>query len=568
MSKIVFVCSRKPCDTSFSQENLELLSKRLEPDNISFHAPKIIEKIGLVIAIFNPNDSIHVHDSSVCLGQMIDAGDEWWKPGSTAPDGSYALFRSDEGYVEILTDVLASRSTWYYFDDEVFIASSSQRAIVHLLRSFSFNRAVIPWVLSAGFLGPCNSWDSRIKFLTGDSSLTLDRSSWTLSLKGQETDFSKAVRSKKEHYEDLLQAISVSVKSLDLDYSKWVLPLSGGYDSRGILCMLKDVEELRCITWGLEESQYKEHNDAFVAKKVADYFGKKHTYHPTDLSDEPVEVLFNRFLICGEGRIDHISAYMDGFSVWKDLFNDGVHGVIRGDEVLGCSTQPTELDVRLLESFPLLSDFANLKDIHEYGIESQELPDWVQRQEGEHLIDWREKMAQILEMPNFLAALNDLKLPYVEVINPLLTKRIVSVIRGLPYDLIEDKILYKRIVNNLGPNISYAKYNAIASPKNILRKKNVVQEIQRELKTEFARSVIPVEFINYVLDKIEAREKDTAPKGPTLKRKIGKKMPRKLKSLLRHTVVKPMMNFHLLAFRCYVLSAMNRILAEDAKALD
>jgi len=75
MSKILFACIRNSQNTSFSLKNFELLSKRLEPDNISFHPPKIIKNNGVIIGIFNPNDSIRIHEMSVCLGHLIDAAD-------------------------------------------------------------------------------------------------------------------------------------------------------------------------------------------------------------------------------------------------------------------------------------------------------------------------------------------------------------------------------------------------------------------------------------------------------------------------------------------------------------
>jgi len=568
MSKILFACLRNSQQTSFSPMIFEMLSKRLEPDNISFHPPQIIDNNGVVIALFNPNNSTLVYETSVCLGQMIDADDEWWKPGHKIPDGSFAIFRSDEEHVEIASDVVATRTVWYYLDDDIFVASSSQRAIVFLLKSFEFNRAVIPWILSAGLLGPGHSWDSRIKFLRGDSSLHLDRSSWTLTVRSRECRFNPAERPEKAHYDKLMQALQESMTSLNLDFSKWVLPLSGGYDSRGILCFLKDHRDLKCVTWGLESSQHEKHNDAFVAKQVAEHFNKKHTYYPTDFSDEPVEVLFHRFLICGEGRIDHIGAYMDGFSIWRNFFSEGIDGVIRGDEVFGCSAQPSELDVRIFESFPLLSDFANLKNLHEYGIEGQELPDWARRRDDESLEDWRDRMSHEIELPYFLAALNDLKLPYVEVINPLLTRKIVSVIRELPADLRTNKILYTKIVDDIGPKIPYAKHAAIASTRNLLKKKTVRGEISRELNTESARSVLPAEFIGYVLDKIRDTEEPAKMRGSALKQAIKRRMPRKMQSLLRQSVVKPTLSFHVLAFRCYVLSAMNRMFTDDARALD
>ena len=56
------------------------------------------------------------------------------------PDGSYALFRSDENKVELITDVVGSRTIWYVRTEDAFIASTSQRAIIFFSSGFSAKR--------------------------------------------------------------------------------------------------------------------------------------------------------------------------------------------------------------------------------------------------------------------------------------------------------------------------------------------------------------------------------------------------------------------------------------------
>ena len=51
---------------------------------------------------------------------------------------------------------------------------------------------------------------------------------------------------------------------MNLDYSKWKLLLSGGYDSRGILGLIKannqNTKNLETVTWGLKESLKIKHS--------------------------------------------------------------------------------------------------------------------------------------------------------------------------------------------------------------------------------------------------------------------------------------------------------------------
>jgi hypothetical protein len=117
------------------------------------------------------------------------------------------------------------------------------------------------------------------------------------------------------------------------------------------LCLFKNhyenVRDLATITWGLESSINNKTNDAYIAKKLASVVGVPHNYYCTNLSIESVEKLIDRFLICSEGRIDHLSGYMDGLEIWRRLAEDEkIYGIIRGDEGFGWIPVSSELTVR------------------------------------------------------------------------------------------------------------------------------------------------------------------------------------------------------------------------------
>jgi asparagine synthetase B (glutamine-hydrolysing) len=565
MSKAILVCYRNNGVSEKINDRIRNLSDRLEPDNISFRPPLIISDENLKIAVFNPNDSTYVQDTSVCFGNMIHPPSDWNKPGGKVPEGTYALYRSDKTKVEVRTDTVASRTIWYYFDDKVFLASSSQRAIVFFLGNYQFNKAVIPWMLSSGALGPDNSWDRRLKIVKGDSSVILDRKTWKLNLLEEKIDFRQKDGSVNYHKEKLSNVLKETVGGLDLDYSKWVLPLSGGYDSRGILYMLKNTSGLRSITWGEKKSQSERFNDASVAKNLAKAYNLDHHYYLTDISDEPAGKILHRFLINSEGRFDNFSAYIDGFKLWKDLYENGISGIIRGDEGFGWEYVNSDLDVRMKLGIPNLSDYANLDFITEYGIEKQNIPEWILREEGETMETWRDRLYHQYRLPYILASLNDIKLSYVEIINPLLTGKIIRVVRELPDELRTEKKLFKQIVNSSGPKIPYARFEATSHLDNIFSSHKIVFEIIHELCSEDAGKVLPRDFLDLLVHEIEKSETVNT-SGLALVRKYVKHyMPVKMKRLLRNTVMKKEMDFTRLAFRTYIISKINTIMKEDAK---
>ena len=133
MSKVIYVCLNERKTHRFSKRNLELLADRLTPDNITALPPKIVEDDGIVYCVFNPSNSVLAENSSVCLGDAIGREANWWEPLQGYPDGSYALFRGNSKYVEVVSDVVASRTIWYFKNDDVFISSTSQRAIIYFL---------------------------------------------------------------------------------------------------------------------------------------------------------------------------------------------------------------------------------------------------------------------------------------------------------------------------------------------------------------------------------------------------------------------------------------------------
>ncbi|MBK8161640.1 MAG: hypothetical protein IPK65_00360 [Gammaproteobacteria bacterium] len=452
----------------------------------------------MLIGIFNPVESLPVEGRSVCLGALLDRRADWWRPGAEVPDGSYALFRGEGDTLELVSDIVGSRTIWYVQTDEVFIASTSQRAIVCLLGSYEPNEAVYPWMLSSGTLGPGLSWDRRIRCLGPDTRLRLDRRAWKVAVEQRPVVFAPEDLPQAEHERRLGEALKATFAGLDLDLKRWVLPLSGGYDSRAILLMLKERTGLKAVTWGLKSALKDRQSDAWVARELARHFGLAHEYHQTDLSDEPVERLFQRYLVAGEGRVDHISGYMDGFEIWKHLCESGVDGVIRGDQPFGRTAKTTDTAIRLDVGLSCLSDFANLRNSGIADIFPQALPAELTQQAGETRQQWSDRLYQGFRHPAVMAALNDLKCPYVEITNPLLSRLIVERIRQVPDQLRADKGLHTNIVERALPSIPFARRAAIEAPAGILRHQQVIGHITDYIRTNNAQALCGTRVLEYI----------------------------------------------------------------------
>lgn len=573
MSKIIYICSRKLFSVSIKKK-LNAICKSLAPDNITPNNPKILINGDIAYAIMNPNNTHLEHDNTLLIGQIFDKDEKWFNPKHRFPDGSYALFRDGKDHCEIVSDPAGSRTIWYYFDENTFISATSQRAIVMFLESFEFDDRVIPWMLSTGSLGPTFSWDNRIKRVPTDSSILLDKSKWSIISFSNPIEFNIIERSDDQHEKLLFESIEATFRNFNLDYSKWVLPLSGGYDSRAILLLLRHKEinfhDLKTITWGLDTSINVKGSDAYVAKELANRLNVPNKYYFTNISTEPIEKIINRFLIQGEGRIDHLAAYMDGFKIWKTLFEDGIQGTIRGDQGFGWGLTGVSSNLHAkLTNTCLCSDFNNLKNYTKYAFPLQELPQQLCKRDWESINTWSDRIYHEYSLSTIMSALSDLKFSYLEQISPFLSRTILLQTRQLPEHLRQEKALFKTIVSKLSPNIEYANCNAEADAWQILRQKNIVNLLNNELSSEHAKTLFPNEFLDSVLKGITSNKKEIQSKkiSSSLKSSFKNITPPFIKKSLQK-LIHPKIDNNILAFRIFIICKMYEILNNDTKSMN
>lgn len=570
MSKIIFICYRNVKHNIYFPGDIKNISNRIMPDNISPSAPLIINKNGILIGIFNPNNSLQIKNTSICTGNLINPDDEWWKPETKVPDGTYSLIRSDEHVVEVVSDIAASRTLWYIQTDAVFIASSSQRAIIYFLQDFKPNPKVFSWVLSSGTLGPGLSWDKRIRMIGANSRIVLDRSSWKLTYKKGSINFKMSDLSDEEHELQLKAALEYVFQNLRLDYSRWILPLSGGCDSRAILLMLKDHHNLTCITWGIKSSVIDKKSDTYIAESLAKYFNIKHIFFETDMSSDPIEVIINRFLVTGEGRVDHVQGYMDGFKIWKFLFEEKILGILRGDEGFGWLAVNTPFDVRRCVGGSYLEDYSNWEDLEKFKFEKQTWPENLQQNEKESLAMWRDRLYLEFRIPVMLSALTDLKCCYVEVINPLLSRKIVEKVIKMPDRLRTNKSLFKKMIFSMCPHIKFAEHLGTAERSSILKLDQVLNLIYNELNTTYAKTLLPDTFVDYILNKIKIYNHVSTKEKHSLRdllNPVESRTSKDKRSISKDCYKKQNLDYNFLAFRAYIICRMNKILSADAMAL-
>lgn len=508
MSKILYVIYRTPNQKRIEDDKNLFLSieKELNPKNITPNPMNLYQTINSLGGVFNPVSTIEVCGSSVCMGYSPNKKKFELGIRSEDIEGTYSIYRNTPSVFEIVTDMVGSRSVWYYADGEIFVSSSSQRAIIMYLGSFVFNKSVIPWMLTNGNIGPFYSYGTRLKLLHPNVLLRLDKYSWDVSIRENTISLSSKYRTKKEFKKDLRHSIELTFKKLNLDMNKFVLPLSGGYDSRVIFYFLKKFG-LKTVTWGNQEAVEEKNNDAYVATNLAKKYGVEHSFFDSASCVEECAVVFERFFLCGEGRIDHIGGYLDAMNMWGRMFQHGVESIIRGDELLGLTADKVMVDIRASEGLLLLKDFMNIAHLNEqFSIEEQKLPIFPYK--GNNKFVLKGYMAFLYEHPIIFSVLSDIKLSYVEIVNPLLSKDILYLIKeAFSKKNLGDKKLFKQIVNEYFQNYPIASKGANVSVSEWLRTEKVVSEFLKCFQTVSEEDALSPEFVSYVETKITTKRK-------------------------------------------------------------
>jgi len=547
MTELIFASSTE--NELPSVKDIEQIVERITPYK-DYPDPIIQTDSQTVTAVLSPTEGIPRRDNSVCLGQ-VRAAPEWDRVGSDRPDGVYTLLRQDSSTAEIITDVVGSRPVWFFTTDSLFIASTSQRAITAIVGDFSLDESTVAWFLSTGTLGPRDGWDSRVKRVPPNTTITIDKRAGDYDLSQRKLEIATGKSDPSQFREKLQETIN----GYDIDLDDWYLTLSGGFDSRTILSEL-DSNELNSVTWGLPESLEYEQNDAVIAERLASEHDLSHEFLPLSVSGP--ELVLEKFILASEGCIDHLSGYVDGMGIWERFASEDKVGIIRGD-VPFCyeAIQPT-----------LLRNVGN-SELNGTRLAEQQQPYRFLDRRNESRLAHRYRVYYSYELPSELSALTCVKTPYTEVFNPLLTNSFVEWAAQLPEDSLNKKNIQKSYVKRHGSSIPFATSSAIPNRGQYLRRSDVVDVLRAKL-ADHDGTVVPKDVLEYCLSESSmVTDSDLLSAGETndsLTRKVKDLIPSDFKRALHERgYVKPTIDVNYLAFRSYIAISMNEYLNEDAE---
>ncbi len=567
MSHFILVCERDPKPGTERSDQLRACSDLLQPQGVEPRAPTLIVEQGLALALVDTSGGAPVHASSVCVGCILDAPGEWWRPGATAPDGTYALCRCSTDEVEIVTDVIASRTVWYYHDADVFLASTSQRPLIALLRSFKLEPQVVTWLVASRSLGPCASYDKRLLRAPADGTVLLDRRAWSIDVRSHWEPPQADPVGVDEHVRRLNEALVETCGYLAADSEDWQVSLSGGYDSRAILVgMVQAGAAPSCVTWGLSTAIRDERSDAFVARALARSLDVPFEYFPLDDASCAATDALEEFIALSEGQVVDLTMYADGFAVWRSLVARGCHGIVRGHGYQWSYLDEFQNDcnVRWHNGVTLMSEYAPIHPIHRLGLPEQVWPERFERQRGESLLEYRDRLQHYVYNPARIAPLNQTKTSHVEIANPLQARRVSRVVARLPEPLRLHPGALVQLLERHGPKVPFASRPA-ATPPDILCRPEMRSAIAEALCTDTAVRLFDADALGDTVQAIlcPPRQPGRAVVGKALRSVL----PRKALNYA-NPVVGARLDRLQMALRMVIAARAVELFEDDARLLD
>lgn len=239
-----------------------------------------------------------------------------------------------------------------------------------------------------------------------------------------------------------------------------VIPISGGYDSRGILAMVREMTgaRLTTVSWGTDEQTADA--DAAIGRRVAEFYGTHHHFLPRRFTDSITAIEETVARVDG-GSVDAVM-HPNELQLMRTIRREwGTDYLFRGDEIFGfkgeaCTRTEALARVGLQElgNYPALVDLLHPGRRAEFLKLSSEA---VERAQAECPLALPSARKDYLhynhKIRNFANRSNYYKLGILEAANPWLDKDVVEFLRRVPAPCRIDKVLYRRTLAAAFPTL-------------------------------------------------------------------------------------------------------------------
>ncbi|MBX2845301.1 MAG: hypothetical protein KTR13_03725 [Saprospiraceae bacterium] len=545
MAYIFYQYARQASSESEQQKVIQKLDEAIHADTSIYRSDN-----HQILYYSQASEFIADHNFSLVSGAFTGIRENWHSPEAEKPENFTFFLRNTADELTANTDLLASRTIWYYKDEEQFIISSSQLLIIQALGSFELNPQAVSWMVATGTSGPDTSWDKRIHALGANGEITLNKKDWSFSKTNKELAFSGEKQS-DEALSNLLTSRTEALFHKASFSDKSFITLSGGVDSRVIASMCKSNNKRianEVYTWGIESKASEKKGDIYVAKLVAEKLGYNHVFLANDSKycklDFPAFI--SNYALRSEARIDHFIGYLDGFNMWED-FTKKYDTNIRGDEVFGGRQHIfDETHVRILQSLHDLSIYDNIPNLDQLGLENIQFKKQLERRHGETLEDWRDRLFSYQNITTVQASLNGIKQHYVEVVNPFLNQEIIKLTRAFSVDQRSQKRLFFKAFSDHLLGIPTAQLSVNGRKKRVLELAHAQTFMLDTLSSENTKNVFGDALCILLSEKTSFAQPS---EQVSLKKRLRKLIPNSLLKVYRSEIKSERIDYFSLVFR-------------------
>jgi asparagine synthetase B (glutamine-hydrolysing) len=383
----------------------------------------------------------------------------------TELNGSFLVLIVDESAKRIIvaTDRTASKPL-FYFEDDAYVYFAPEPKALASVPSLPkrINLAAIASFLACGHYLNGQALLEDLHLLDNATVLTIDAAGVTRH-KYWEYNFDESGKDRGEAYYQgaLGELIRRAVRRRTRSQHRYGIPLSGGYDSRGILgCCLDEhpKERITTISWGVQEDLPD--SDCAVAERLARRLGLEHAFfrlRPDRLVDHVSEFVFLQ-----DGLTDACENYPEAVTIFSNIRNRlGIQVILRGDESFGFSrpacderTMFEKLSIIPLDQSrnyrkvlrePWLSMFSDsIRQTRSDILRRCNATDIYLRQ---NFVYFDQRIKHCLNPLNYLKSLE------VEVRTPYLDNDILDFMRELPSHYHFGKRFYRAMMRQMFPDI-------------------------------------------------------------------------------------------------------------------
>lgn len=466
MSDIVVLAHRNP--TRPQPRLTELFISLCTVPGFPAAAAQLWHRQGMMACLLNPSHGASFDEEHVALGVLVKH-----------PVLSVTFHGTE---IVAQNDFFGSRPVWYVSTSEFFALSTSQFCIATLLNDVQLNYDVISWFLSSGFVGHA-SYDKRIKRLPANSKLRCD-------IGRQLLEISSLTKLEDPHFSSFDEMLSTVINEIKVERPV-VVPISGGVDSRIILSSLaeREKDKIKAVTWGRPGALDLQEGDAFVAREVCKRLGVDFYFLEEPTKWDDAEQAMAQYVTYSEGMLDHLHMQNLRPTIASWCMQQQVGCMIRGDEIFGSRPVLVERDARrsidLFSADEVGRTWPELSDLWQ----AQRPIKGMSRHSNEGPMAYRDRIYRLIRCPGVLACLNGAFARHVEIVNPLLDRRIFDFVEGLPEAERTKKRTFLQYAVKRMPDVKFAQFGSISEPRDLLDREEVRGYLQDRIVSRDAREL-------------------------------------------------------------------------------